>query len=175
MGVRLAEMGDARRIAEIHVRAWQIAYRGIVPDPILEALSADERQWFWEERFRRSTSSVLVSVGAAGVMGWLVFGASRDDDAADSVWEIYGLYVDPEHWRRGVARDLWRESRRRLEAKGVAEVTLWVLRDNVRGRAFYEAVGFVLDAGAEKQWAKDGATLTQVRYRVRLGEGGEIT
>lgn len=36
--IRLATDADAPAIARIHVRAWQRAYAGIIPDDILGAL-----------------------------------------------------------------------------------------------------------------------------------------
>ena len=41
MIVRPAKPGDARDIAEIHVRTWQAAYPGLVPADYLAALSVE--------------------------------------------------------------------------------------------------------------------------------------
>jgi GNAT superfamily N-acetyltransferase len=69
--------------------------------------------------------------------------------------------VDPDHWRQGVGTALWRlvEGRWGPEVAGVA---LWVLRDNVRGRAFYAARGLTPD-GAERSIAIGGRDLAEVR------------
>jgi hypothetical protein len=56
--VREASVNDAAAIADLHVRAWQMAYRGIVPDAILDGMSID---WLGGERTgpgSRSTSTV---------------------------------------------------------------------------------------------------------------------
>ena len=42
MIVRDAELRDARGIAEVHVRSWQAAYAGIIPDEELARLSVDQ-------------------------------------------------------------------------------------------------------------------------------------
>ena len=42
MKVRKANEGDARRIAEIHVRAWRAAYRGILSNSLLDSLSVSD-------------------------------------------------------------------------------------------------------------------------------------
>jgi len=39
MAIRTARFQDARQIAEVHVDSWRAAYRGIVPDSLLEGLS----------------------------------------------------------------------------------------------------------------------------------------
>ena len=41
--IREAVPGDARSIAEIHVRAWQAAYRGQLTDDYLDGLSVEDR------------------------------------------------------------------------------------------------------------------------------------
>ncbi len=38
MRVRPATIDDARSIAELHIRSWQWAYKGLIPDSYLESL-----------------------------------------------------------------------------------------------------------------------------------------
>lgn len=44
MNVRPAVPGDARAVADVHVRAWRAAYRGLLTDASLDELSVDEKQ-----------------------------------------------------------------------------------------------------------------------------------
>jgi hypothetical protein len=44
MIIREAELRDARGIAEVHVRSWQAAYAGIIPDEEFARLSVDQRE-----------------------------------------------------------------------------------------------------------------------------------
>ena len=48
MIIRPAGLADAFRIATIHVEAWQVAYRGILADEFLAALSVEERHVGWQ-------------------------------------------------------------------------------------------------------------------------------
>ena len=45
MGVELREarVGDEAAVADIHVRAWQEAYRRLIPDEFLDALDPEDR------------------------------------------------------------------------------------------------------------------------------------
>lgn len=43
MIVRAACPGDAMEVAGVHVRAWQVGYRGLLPDAYLDGLRAEER------------------------------------------------------------------------------------------------------------------------------------
>jgi ribosomal protein S18 acetylase RimI-like enzyme len=168
MVIRSAMLSDAAPIADIHVRAWQAAYRGLLPDSILDGLSVPKRQEFWEERLVSREATILVADGPEGVAGWLVYGVSRDQDAVPSVAEVYGLYVDPSAWRSGIGTALWNEAYRRVAQSSVEALTLWVLEGNTPARRFYEAVGFRLEVGQVKQFGRDGVELDEVRYRFRV-------
>lgn len=47
IAVRQAAADDARAIAAVHVEGWRWAYRGLVPDAWLDALSVDQREAMW--------------------------------------------------------------------------------------------------------------------------------
>jgi len=166
--VRAARAEDASRIAAIHVRAWQVAYRTLMPDDVLDGLSVPERARFWEKRLAEGATSVLVAE-EEGVDGWLAYGSSRDDDADGMVSEIYGLYVDPSVWGRGAGTSLWEEARSRLLGAGVSGVTLWVIEANARARRFYERAGFARDGAPSKELQRHGVALSEVRYGIALG------
>jgi GNAT superfamily N-acetyltransferase len=159
--VRRATVADARDIADVHVRAWQVAYRHAFPAAKLDALTVDER----EERWRRSLEEQTVFVAEDGgtVVGWASAGASRD---ADGEGELYGLYVAPEAWGRGAGRALIGQVEAEL-ARNHPEAILWVLEDNPRARRFYEQAGWGLD-GARKRDVFLGVEVDEVRYRKAL-------
>lgn len=93
VAVRTAVVADAPFIARVHLRSWQVGYRGIMPDEVLDAISLEQR----EERWRQILSgeeepgfTVIADVDDRGVQG---FGSglpkSRDEDAG----EVTALYV----------------------------------------------------------------------------------
>ena len=41
--IRPAKSDDALEVARVHVRSWQAAYRGLLPDDYLDDLRAEER------------------------------------------------------------------------------------------------------------------------------------
>ena len=47
----------------------------------------------------------------------------------------------PEHQRKGLGRELIRESARHLARNGMTTLLIWVLRENGIGRGFYERLG----------------------------------
>lgn len=161
--IRDADVDDATRIAEIHVHAWQRAYAGLMPASILDRLSVQERTALWRARLEKAQAMMLVCTSVHEVCGWLACGPSRDDDAGESVGEIYGLYVDPISWRSGVGTLLWQTASTRLAMRfGCA--TLWVLDGNTSARQFYERIGFRLDASKDKTIELEGVRLLERRY-----------
>jgi GNAT superfamily N-acetyltransferase len=146
--VRDATVADARTIATVHVRSWQAGYRGIVDDGVLDGLSIDRRERAWQERLTApgDASRTLVAERDGAVIGFCGLATpSRDADAAPATAEIAAIYVDPEAWRAGIGTALLDAALDGLARDGWTDVTLWVLEQNARGRAFYERSGFAPD------------------------------
>jgi GNAT superfamily N-acetyltransferase len=162
--VRRATVADALGIAEIHVRAWQVAYRHAFPPEKLDALSVDERA----ERWRRVLGEETVYVAEEGgaLLGWASGGTCRDDEADG---ELYGIYVAPDVWGNGAGRALIERVEDDL-AGAHAEAVLWVLEDNPRARRFYELAGWHLDGGRKRETYL-GVAVDVVRYRKALRPG----
>jgi ribosomal protein S18 acetylase RimI-like enzyme len=141
--VRVASFTDARVIAEVHVASWKAAYRGIVAQELLDALSVDERERQWIE-YLEGLRVLVVDDGDA-LAGFVAF----DESTA----EVKALYVAPGRFRRGIGSLLLRTAHEHLRAAGRDEVVLWVFADHAAARAFYAAHGY----------APDGATATNAR------------
>ena len=163
--IRRAIPADARPIAEVHVRTWQEAYRGIVPDAVLDALDVDERERSWNEWIGTPPegAETFVADEHGAVVGFVNVGRDRSGEAG--VGELNAIYLREEHWGRGIGQALMERAVAALSAAGYDEAVLWVLADNVRTRRFYEAAGWAAD-GAEQEL--EGLGLPEVRYRRRL-------
>ncbi|MGH2938550.1 MAG: GNAT family N-acetyltransferase [Solirubrobacterales bacterium] len=158
--LREARRGDELAVAGVHVRSWQEAYRGLMPDEYLDALDPRDRaaRYTFESGDPAAPTTVL-AVGEEGgeevLLGFTTFCPSRDADAP-GVGEVVALYVDPDRHRRGVGRLLMAEARRRLGEAGFTEALLWVLDGNDRAASFYEREG----------WTPDGATRVEHPYDI---------
>ena len=182
MDIRPAAVDDALAIATVHVRSWQGAYRGLIPDSYLDALAPEDRLAMWAD-FLAATSmprqGTLVLVdedgpqddrarAQGGIVGFASFGPTRDDDAdPTAVGELQTLYLDPGAWGRGGATELLRAVVSELRAAGFADATLWVLGANAHARRFYERRGWHAD-GATKLHDWQAFVATDVRYRMSL-------
>jgi ribosomal protein S18 acetylase RimI-like enzyme len=167
VNLRPATPADAPALAEVHVASWHGAYRGIVPESHLEGFTVKRRT----ERFRESLASgaeeTYVAERDNQVLGFLTLGDCRDPDVDhQTTGEIWGIYLAPKHWRKGIGRFLCKQGESMLASRGRSAATLWVLAANNQARRFYEAMGFEID-GVTKQ-VNLGAPLAAVRYRKEL-------
>ena len=165
--VRPAVLGDAEAIARIHVQSWQTAYRGQLPDSVLDALSLEQRLSVWQSLLEQTASDehhIGVVCMQEVVVGFAHACHSRDDDAGPETGEVTSIYLVPEAWGLGAGRSLMSSTVEWMAAAGYTESVLWVLDTNERARHFYEAAGWVAD-GDEKSETIAGAPVTEVRYR----------
>jgi ribosomal protein S18 acetylase RimI-like enzyme len=156
-----AALDDAYAIAEIHVAGWH-AFRGLVPDTLLDDLSVEKRETGWRAAIERGEPRILVARHADRILGWIAFGKRRDTDQPGDSGEIWALFTHPEHWSCGVGTSLWTAAREALRAAGFARVTLRVLRGNERARRFYESAFFAEDASPYEPRVVAGALLDEV-------------
>jgi ribosomal protein S18 acetylase RimI-like enzyme len=169
--IRPATINDAEALARLHVRSWQWAYRGQLPDEYLDRmpetmdrriearraqltdLPPDHRWWIAEQ--------------AGQMVGFAVTEPSRDADALPSTGELSLIYLEQDAAGKGIGRALFAHAVEDLRQRGYAQAILWVLETNARARRFYEAAGWQAD-GASKTEEWPGVLLREVRYRITL-------
>jgi ribosomal protein S18 acetylase RimI-like enzyme len=166
--VRAATSGDVEAIADINVKAWQLAYRGIMSDSYLEGLEQNQAVAAQRHRDRIDgqhgpPTFELVAEHDGAVVGWLRAGPTRDDDRHESQGEIWAVYVHPQVWRAGVGSALMTAALARLASDGYTEATLWVFEENARARLFYERFGWTADGGTEF-FERSGRRVIEIRY-----------
>ncbi len=165
--LRRATGADAVAVAAMHVRAWQTAYRGIVPDPFLDSLDVAARAGRYSfDRTAPGDPETWIAVDGEDFVGMVSISPSRDEDLP-GLGEVRALYVAPDRWRSGAGSALLATAERLLADAGYAEAFLWVLEDNARGRGFYEAARWDPD-GHTKTAEIGGRELVEVRYRKTL-------
>ncbi|MCD7436894.1 GNAT family N-acetyltransferase [Streptomyces lincolnensis] len=167
--IREMTLADCDRVAEIRVRGWQSAYRGLVPRSFLDAMSVPEEAERSRLRFTTAGSGVanLVAERAGQVVGWACHGPYREGELLTEDAELYAVYVDTRHVGDGVGHALLQESLRRCTAAGHPRMLLWVIRGNARARRFYERQGFRPD-GTEESFEVDGVPVPEMRYTREL-------
>lgn len=172
MRVRRARADDAAVIAAIHVHSWQAAYRGILPDALLDGLSVAERERTWAALLSGGDEDRLALVAedpAGELVGFCSVATPILEEGIDEQpAEIGALYVDPGHWREGAGSAMLAAVLEELGGRGRSEAILWVLPENRPALAFYERFGFAVDPGVETIEERSGRRV--IRLRTRLEE-----
>jgi GNAT superfamily N-acetyltransferase len=153
-------------VAQVHVRSWQAAYRGLLPDEYLDGLRPEDRAArydFATEDVRAPATMVAIDDDVGNehqILGFATTSPARDADVPED-GELCALYVDPEWWGRGVGATLIAAARARLVDQGFRNAVLWLLNGNARADRFYRVDG----------WAPDGLSRTDTLWGVTVNEG----
>ena len=166
--IRKVSIDDAYEYAVNHIKCWQDAYKGVVPDDYLDNMS-DEL----EQRAERN-KQFLAEPGDCDyfcaeldgeMIGRLVFGKSHDNNKADA-GEVHAIYLLAEFWGKGYGKQMMDYALAELTHLGYNEVIIWVFKENKRGRQFYEKHGFRAD-GKEME-LECGKPLECMRYTLSI-------
>src|SRR5690606_10291226 len=153
--IRPAGPADASAIAAVHIASWRGAYAGIVPDEYLASLDHDQREKHWVQSLSTPGARTWLADADGRTIGFATLGPSRDEDAEPGDLEIYAIYLDPESWGRGVARDLLRTMLG--EVSPGPPVTLIVHDVAACSRRFYRRHGFVPDGVEDRKSVVQGS------------------
>ncbi len=167
--IRAACVDDADAVGEVHVRAWQSAYRGVMPDGYLDGLRSEDHAGRWRDHLLAPSSDARLFVVGEDlrVVGFAAVGSALDSDLSSEVGQLYAMNLDPGVWGRGLGRMLLDFATERLGTSGFCEAVLWVVPDNRRARRLYESAGWS-DDGLGREDEVFGVVVPQMRYRRRL-------
>ena len=166
--LRSAIPGDAPALGALHVASWRETYAGILPDEMLAGLSADARAAMWADvlgdPLATSGTQIHVAQDEQHLVGFGSCGRQRDGGLAGSGFsgEIGALYVLQSHQRLGIGRALMVRMAKALVDAGHHAAALWVLRDNLVARNFYERLGGKVVG--EKKEEGPRASLVELAY-----------
>lgn len=161
--VRPALPRDALAVARVHVHAWAVAYRGLLPDEYLDGLKAEDRAAHYDFTHADPRGPhTFVAEMSGKILGFASTMPARDADLP-AHGELCALYVSPPLWGKGIGVVLIEAAREHLVAAGFRAAALWVLKNNVRAARFYSRDGWQPDGAmkADRVWDVD---VEEVRY-----------
>lgn len=163
--IRRASSEEALELAEAQALSWRETYRGILPAPILERMTAERLLGQWRGHLRRQTSDhdelCVVAEYDDEIVGFGACGRARDLRAAYE-GEVTMIYVRAPQQGIGLGRAMMRGMAQHLVRRGLFSMGLWVVRNNVRARAFYEALHGKCEGAREERM--QGAAIPVVGY-----------
>ena len=139
--IRNVELNDLRSVAEIAIRGWQTAYRGIVDDDYLNNLSIEEN---YQKRLKDyKENGFIVAEKNNEVVGFCRYriGNYYQDEYPEVDCELCALYVKPEEKRNGIGKALVEYVKNEFRKNNLNKMILWCFKDNYPSRAFYEKMG----------------------------------
>ena len=161
--IRRVQKGDETVLAYIQTESWKAAFSDLLDAETLA------RNTDFSKSVRMFRHLLEENIGN----GYLLFveekphcmaywDAARDKEFAGKA-ELISIHSLKENRRKGYGRRMMDYVLKEIRAAGYSGVVLWVFRDNVPARAFYEAGGFHW-TGTEKKAL--GTTL--VLYSLRI-------
>lgn len=166
--IRIATPDDAQALATMHIASWRETYAGILPDKMLLALSVEGRAAAWAKVTREPATEhsavVYLAERESSIIGFGACGAQRTENLRDQDYdgEFGAIYVLREFQKRKIGTHLFRTMSSDLIGRGFKAAALWVLRDNLRARHFYEHFGAKVIA--EREDIRDSKVLTELAY-----------
>ncbi len=162
--IRPAVVGDADALGRIHVRSWQVGYKGVFEREFLDGLDIQARaDWF--RRVISKGTLVLTADFEGDPVGFAMVGPARVGD--DDWGEVFSIYVDPDFWGEGYGFRLLTAAEAELSDEGFERGLLWVLGSNTRARLFYERQDWDLSRQIKLEQI-GGVQVNEVRYEKDL-------
>ena len=166
--IRVGTLEDTPGLASMHVTSWRETYAGILPDAMLSSLSVGERKVMWDQVMRQPTTlgSTVVHLAEhdGKIIGFGSCGSQRTEPLRDKGYdsEISAIYVLREFQGHGLGTRLLFAMAADLISRGFSAAALWVLRDNLPARRFYER--HCAQITAEREDARGDTVLIELAY-----------
>lgn len=158
---RVPAVPDAEAIARLHVASWREAYRGTVPQQVLDAVDIEDRITRWQGYLSGGGVTFLAEVGGAAA-GFIRAGTPEEPMVAGADGHIFALYVLARHQRCGIGAGLLGRAAAEWLRRGGSALSVGVLSENAPAVAFYEAMGARFARAETYRW--DGHDLPESVY-----------
>lgn len=137
MNIRRAGRQDIPRIAEIIIFGKRVAYRPIFQN---DSVSFNELQVV--SLYKEYECNPVVLDGMFLYDDGIIKGVINSHPIDNTIIEITDFYVDPFFTEQGIGTLLIKHMIYQAGKSGFRKIRLWVIKDNVKARKFYESNGF---------------------------------
>lgn len=143
--IRKVKQGDADTLANIQTESWKAAFKGIIDAEMLEKCTNIFKARLMYQRLlddNKENGYILTVDDKPHCIAY--WDKARDSDLIGKA-ELICIHSLPDNWHKGFGSKMIDVVLEDIKKSGYSEVVLWVFRDNLRARAFYEVKGFVLN------------------------------
>ncbi len=137
--VRQTRRTEIPVIAKIQCSAWRAAFSDIITEQtMIKYTRPDLRTQMLERLFDSETGHMYIAGidgKACGTLFWKPIDVRRA--------EIVSMHTLKRVWGAGVGRELMRKALADIYNDGFFSTELWVFRENIRARKFYEKYAFI--------------------------------
>ncbi|HEY6761990.1 MAG TPA: GNAT family N-acetyltransferase [Baekduia sp.] len=144
--LRPATRADVPQLTRLVRRCDETQRAWAGPQTPMPAAEGEELEW--EVRFARSGAWITVAVEDEAIVGAIAFArgtATREDRTpVPGLAHISAVFVDPDHWRRGIARQMLDAADAAMLAAGYDRAQLWTLEGSP-AEQLYTALGWTRD------------------------------
>ncbi len=176
VSVRPALAGDASELGRIQVETWRTAYADILPQPVLDRLSAEQASAAWSAAITAPPSRrhrVLVAMEAQWLVGFVALGPADDledgDPDPDSTVAVEPILVEPRWGRRGHGSRLLAAAVDHARRFGMTRAIAWVPESDTPTREFLVSAGWAPD-GLARALDTGAGELREVRLHASILE-----
>ena len=162
--IRSATEADVTPVAQIHMASWRDAYRGVIPDAVIDARTVEGAVAMWFANLAQFPLNLTVAQMAdRQIAGFSCAGPVTDQERSGPYeFEVYALHVRPDLRRNGVGAALLHQAMTRARDLGTRSLIVWTLENLHLSRRFYEREGGTLVKRGE--WQIGGVTLPDLAY-----------
>lgn len=139
--IRNANEKDIPSIADIQVNGWRTAYKGIIDDSILNAMSKEEKIERLKSNYGKN--GFIVAERENEVVGFCRYVDSNEftPEMQDIDCEIAALYVKPDLKYNGIGTKLFQFVVDEFKRENKTKMILWCLKENEPSKKFYTKMG----------------------------------
>ena len=176
--VRTGRPSDAPAVGLVQAAVWQHELAGVLSAEVLEALTGPRFASVWRRSLEEPPTPrhrLLVATAGPQVVGYVAIGPVGEEPGLPpgTTGSIYDGGVHPDARRAGHGPRLLNAAvdtlRAAAQGDGLTAVSLWVLSDAERTRAFLQSAGFSPDgAWRDRVVDDDGRSAREVRLVAEL-------
>lgn len=157
---------NATEMGFIHSYSWKKAYKGIIPDNIIDEFTSEKRAEIFHNVIPKAEEEYYLFKVDGIPAGFASLNKSHEENAPKYIGEIYSIYFHPDFWWTPVTKKGLQFCIDRLRNLGYSYITIWVLKDNTRAIKFYKKNGFTCDDFEKEIYI--GKKLLEIRYSKKI-------